>query len=86
MALLYLKTKGEVVAITGFWPLGGGFPKEASMLFENGDLYEGPLINGYPSSNGQWVSGKERLKKIEKIENSSIHKINELYKKHKENN
>ena len=81
---LYLKTKGGVVAITGFWPLGGGFPKEASMLFENGDLYEGPLINGYPSSNGQWVSGKERLKKIEKIENSSIHKINELYKKHKE--
>ncbi|MFJ1366978.1 AHH domain-containing protein [Capnocytophaga canimorsus] len=81
---LLLKTKDETVAITGFWPLEGGFPKEASMLFENGDLYEGPLVNGYPSPNGVWVSGEERLKKIEEIESSTIHKANEFYKKHRE--
>lgn len=80
---LLLKTEDGAVSITGFWPLDGGFPKEASILFENGDLYEGPLVNGYPSSNGQWVSGEERLKKIEEIENSTIHKANEFYKKHK---
>lgn len=81
---MLLKTKKGVVAITGFWPSNGKFPNEASMLFENGDLYEGALSNGQPSSNGTWVSGKDRIKNIEAVENSPLNKANELYKKHRE--
>lgn len=81
---LFLKTKGGIITITGFWPLEGGLPKEVSMLFENGDLYEGPFINGHPSSNGMWVSGKDRLKNNREDGKFIIHKANEFYKKHKE--
>ena len=80
---LLLKTASGTVAITGFWPLKGKFPKEGSILFENGDLYEGPLNNGVPTDKGTWVSGKERIAKINKVKNSTLHKANELYKKHK---
>lgn len=81
---LLLKTKEGIVSITGFWPLDGSFPKEGSMLFANGDLYEGPLEGGYPTPNGHWVSGADRLKKIKEIENSTLHKANEFYKRHRE--
>lgn len=81
---MYLKTKDGFVSITGFWPLDGSFPKEASILFANGDLYEGPLNKGVPTDAGTWVSGKERQANIDKVENSAAHKVNELYKKHRE--
>lgn len=81
---LYLVGKTGTVSITGFWPKEGGYPKEASILFENGDLYEGPLVNGAPTQDGTWVSGKERQQKLDKINNSALHKANELYKKHRE--
>lgn len=81
---MYLVEKTDTICITGFWPMDGSFPKEASMLFANGDLYEGPLQNGMPTSAGTWTSGKERQAKIDKIENSTAHKANEFYKKHRE--
>ena len=81
---MYLIEKNGVVSITGFWPIDGSFPKEASILFPNGDLYEGPLKNGIPTEHGTWTSGKERQAKIDKIENSTAHKLNEFYKKHRE--
>lgn len=81
---MYLKTKEGFVSITGFWPLDGSFPKEASILFANGDLYEGPLNKGVPTDAGTWISGKERQANIDKVENSAAHKVNELYKKHRE--
>ena len=81
---MYLVNKKETVAITGFWPADGSFPKEASILFANGDLYEGPLHNGVPTKEGTWVSGKERQAKLSKVEKSFAHQANELYKKHRE--
>lgn len=81
---MYLKTKEGFVSITGFWPLDGSFPKEASILFANGDLYEGPLNSGVPTDAGTWISGKERQANIDRVENSAAHKANEFYKKHRE--
>ena len=81
---MYLVSNKGTVSITGFWPKDGSFPKEASILFENGDLYEGPLKNGVPTQEGTWISGKERQKRLDKVNNSALHKANELYKKHQE--
>ena len=81
---MYLVGDNGTVTITGFWPKDGSFPKEASILFENGDLYEGPLNNGVPTQEGTWISGEERQRRLNKVNNSTLHKANELYKKHRE--
>ena len=81
---MYLVGEKGTVSITGFWPKDGSFPKEASILFENGDLYEGPLNNGVPTQEGTWISGEERQQRLDKVNNSTLHKFNELYKKHRE--
>ena len=80
---MYLCEKEDTVAITGFWPLDGTFPAEASIVFSNGDLYEGPLLDGEPTEEGTWISSKEREAKLDRIESSTTHKFNELYKKHR---
>ena len=80
---LYLASEQGTVSITGFWPKDGSFPKEASILFENGDLYEGPLNNGVPTEKGTWTSAKERQQLQDKINNSPLHKANNFYKKHR---
>ena len=81
---MYLVGEKGTVSITGFWSKDGSFPKEASILFENGDLYEGPLNNGVPTQEGTWISGEERQQRLDKVNNSTLHKFNELYKKHQE--
>lgn len=81
---MYLVNAQDTICITGFWPLDGSFPKQASILFANGDLYEGPMVNGLSSTEGLWISGKERQEIIDKVEGSFSHKANELYKKHRE--
>lgn len=81
---MYLVGNKGTVSITGFWPKDGSFPKEASILFENGDLYEGPLNNGVPTQEGTWISGEERQQRLDKVNSSTLHKANELYKKHRE--
>lgn len=81
---MYLFSKKGTVAITGFWSADGSFPKVVSILFANGDLYEGPLQNGMPTDKGTWTSGKERQAKLKKVEKSFAHQANELYKKHRE--
>ncbi len=81
---MYLMGDKGTVSITGFWPKDGSFPKEASILFENGDLYEGPLNNGVPTQEGTWMSGEERQQRLDKVNSSTLHKANELYKKHRE--
>ena len=80
---MYLVDELGTVTITGFWPKDGSFPKEASILFQDGDLYEGPLKNGLPTEEGTWTSGQERQEKLNKVNNSLAHKVNELYKKHR---
>lgn len=81
---MYLVGDKGTVSITGFWPKDGSFPQEASILFENGDLYEGPLKNGVPTQEGTWISGEERQQRLDKVNKSTLHKFNELYKKHRE--
>lgn len=82
---LYLVDKNkDVTIITGFWDIDGSFPKNVSIVFPDGDMYEGPFQNGQLSEEGQWTTAKERQQKIDKINNSTAHKFNELYKKHRE--
>lgn len=81
---LYLVGKTGTVAITGFWPRNGGYPTSASILFPNGDLYEGQLKDGIPTEKGCWYSGKERNKKLQSVNNSVAHRANKFYKKHRE--
>lgn len=81
---LNLVEKGKVISITGFWSPNSKFPFLASILFPSGDLYEGPLANGFPTDAGTWTSAKERTKDIDKVENSSLHKANEFYKRNRE--
>lgn len=81
---MYLVGDKGTVSITGFWPKDRSFPKEASILFENGDLYEGPLNDGAPTQEGTWISGEERQQRLDKVNSSALHKANEFYKKHRE--
>lgn len=77
---LFLKEGKETIAITANWDGSTKFPKAASVLFENGDLYEGELDGaGFPTKNGVWTSAEDREKGI-----TSLDKTNEFYKKHKD--
>lgn len=77
---LFLKEGKETIAITANWDGSTKFPKKASILFENGDIYEGELdSNGFPTKNGVWTSAEDREKGI-----TTIDKANEFYKKHKD--
>lgn len=58
---LTLKQPEGDVSITGNWNGDSNFPNVASILFSNGDLYEGPLVNGKPTKQGLWSSKEERL-------------------------
>ena len=81
---LFLKEGKETIAITANWDGSTKFPKKASVLFENGDLYEGELDgNGFPTQNGVWTSAQDREKGISNFE-KNLSKANEFYKKHKE--
>lgn len=81
---LNLVENEKVVSITGFWTPDGKFPTSASILFPSGDLYEGPIENGFPTEAGTWTSAEERIKSIDKVENSTLHKANEFYKRNRE--
>lgn len=78
---MYLVNDTSCVTITGFWPLEGGFPDTVSILFPNGDLYEGPIVNGKPSESGKWVENWQG--RVDKVETSSLNKLNNFYKKHR---
>ncbi len=85
---LYLKEGDSTLVITAMWNGGGKFPKQASVLFPNGDLYEGPLKNGFPTDNGIWSTQKEREREIKintvvsQPKESRVHRANKFYKKH----
>lgn len=76
---LYININDENVAITAFWDGTNNLPTEASVLFGNGDLYEGELINGTPTDNGIWTTQKER-----DSGKSLLGKANDLYKEHRD--
>lgn len=75
---LYCVIDGDTVAITAYWDGTTNFPKMVSMMFSNGDLYEGPMVNGKPTEEGVW-SHVRSGKFMQAIENA-----NEFYKLHKE--
>lgn len=79
---LYYSDSTGIVTLTAFWNKPNEFPDEASIIFPNGDCYEGPLVNGEPTAEGVWFSidpqtGRERF-----IE--SLSGINDYYKAHRE--
>ncbi len=76
---LYINVNDENVAITAFWDGTNNLPTEASVLFGNGDLYEGELINGTPTDNGIWTTQKER-----DSGKSLLGKANDFYKEHRD--
>ena len=76
---LYINVNGEEIAITAFWDGTHNLPTEASVLFENGDLYEGELVNGFPTANGIWTTQKERDEG-----KSFANKANDFYKEHRD--
>lgn len=76
---LHIKVNGENISITAFWDGTHNLPTEASVLFENGDLYEGELINGRPTANGIWTTQKER-----DDGKSFSDKANDFYKEHRD--
>ncbi len=86
---LTLKQPEGDVVITGNWNGNSEFPEVASMLFANGDLYEGPLVNGKPTEMGLWSSKEERIaieknEQLKKDNRSLFERAFDFYKKHKE--
>lgn len=82
---LYFQDGKETIAITAFWDGSNKFPNKASVLFSNGDLYEGELLNGFPTTNGTWTTENERNKGIKGIDiPDGVLRANEFYKKHKD--
>ncbi|WP_158211145.1 AHH domain-containing protein [Myroides phaeus] len=79
---LILQIDGQKIAITGHWDKLNSFPDKASVLFSNGDLYEGDLVNGLPTENGRWSSEQDRITNSNKVL-SIASKANEFYKRHK---
>lgn len=80
--LYYIEGK-DTLAITANWDGSNQFPKAASILFSNGDLYEGELVNGFPTENGIWITTEEREKGEIDVGNS-LSRANEFYKKHRD--
>lgn len=80
--LYYIEGK-DTLAITANWDGSNQFPKVASILFSNGDLYEGELVNGFPTENGIWTTTEEREKGEIDVGNS-LSRANEFYKKHRD--
>lgn len=78
--LYYSDTTG-VVTITAFWDKPNEFPSKASIIFPNGDAYEGPLLNGEPTSAGFWYHIDEETDEASVVDKLSD--ANELYKKHR---
>lgn len=84
---LYVLLNNDTIAITANWSGNENrLPSVASILFSNGDLYEGELIDGMPSENGVWSKLSERMSlevPSRKDERDWIHRANEFYKRHK---
>ncbi len=79
--LFYADSTG-IITITAFWDKPNEFPSEASIAFPNGDVYEGPLINGEPTPEGVWFHIDEKTGKTTLAD--KITQANDFYKEHKE--
>lgn len=87
---LYVLLDNDTIAITAHWSGNEKeLPSVASILFSNGDLYEGELVNGMPAENGIWSTREERESLeipalVDVSERDWIHRANDFYKRHKE--
>lgn len=80
---LYYIEGEDTISITANWDGSNNFPKQASVLFGNGDLYEGELINGFPTENGTWTTEAERTNPQFDVYDSAK-RANDFYKKHRD--
>lgn len=80
---LYYIEGEDTISITANWDGSNNFPKRASVLFGNGDLYEGELINGFPTKNGTWTTETERTNPQSSVYDSAK-RANDFYKKHRD--
>lgn len=78
---LYYADSTGIVTLTAFWDKPNEFPSEASIAFPNGDVYEGPLENGEPTSDGTWFHIDEKTGKTTFADKISA--ANDFYKEHK---
>lgn len=83
---LYLKEGDSNLVVTANWNGKNEFPNQASILFPNGDLYEGQVVNGFPTNNGIWTTEIEREQNLQQdlSEKTKLSRANDFYKKHKE--
>lgn len=83
---LYINKGNTSIVYTGSWDGTNKLPKLASILFENGDLFEGETDgNGRPTDNGKWTTIAERESpKPSAQKKDLIHTANEFYKKHEQ--
>lgn len=80
---LYYADSDGIVTVTAFWDKPNEFPSEASIIFPNGDCYEGPLLNGEPTSDGIWFTIDDITGESKFIDKLSA--VNDYYKLHREN-
>jgi len=45
-----------IISITAAWDGSNNFPQKASILFPNGDIFEGLILDGVPSNDGIWIT------------------------------
>lgn len=74
-------SQGRITSLTAFWNGDNTIPNKGSLLFDDGDLYQGELINGRPTLNGTWYNEEERFGGNI---NQTVQKANDYYKKHQE--
>lgn len=79
---LYLKEGDSTIVFTAVWSEEASFPDQASILFPNGDLYEGPVVNGVPTENGVWSKQEDRENKGFISEKKAGYQANDFFKKH----
>ncbi|WP_179338946.1 AHH domain-containing protein [Winogradskyella ludwigii] len=79
---LYLKEGDSTIVFTAVWSEEGKFPEQASILFPNGDLYEGPIVNGIPTNDGEWTRQEDRETNSATPNRRNIYKANDFFKKH----
>lgn len=74
----YYVDGSDTIAITAEWNGTNEFPKYASILFANGDIYEGEILNGTPTNNGVWFPNEKNWFR------DNVETANDYYKIHKE--
>ena len=97
-SLYIYQDDNDTMVYTANWDGSNKIPNVASILFGNGDLYEGELdSDGRPTNKGEWSSLEERKEQEESIEKNLsskispdikknqdwVHRSNAFYKKHK---